>query len=290
MLLDLNIQPIPPATEAVVTQLTRAQNNEAMKAACDEYKAALFIRISNEARYGVIKKKLDNMYLFDQEAYPKTLERAYNYLLNYQVESGGFRQQHRNAGQDGVSFVQQGGGERRKGPCFHCGEFGHLAATCDKLTASEKKSLEQATKGGQAHVNVGDDDIRRANDELQECLEGVANVHVAIDDLSIATIDDEQGWVDGVAFQSVTTAEPGVGVTLHLTGASSGSRFDCGRSKLFLDSCATQHTMFAEEYLSGHHTTKLYLRQNCNAGSKVTNDVLGSSYYSLQTSVPPSSF
>lgn len=85
MLVDLNIQPIPPATEAVIGQLTKTQNNEAMRASCEEYKAALFIRISNESKYGVIKKKLDNMYLVDQEAYPKTLERAYNYLLNYQV-------------------------------------------------------------------------------------------------------------------------------------------------------------------------------------------------------------
>jgi len=204
---ESNIQPIPPATEAVVTQLSKAQNNEAMKAACEEYKAALFIRISNESRYGVIKKKLDNMYLFDQEAYPKTLERAYNYLLNYQVESGGgFRQQQRNTGQEGVAFVQQGGGERRKGLCFHCGQFGHIAAQCDELLASEKQKLEQATKGGQTHVNVGDEDeVKRANDELQECLQGVANVHVGIDELSIGSLDDDQGWVDGVAFQSVVT-------------------------------------------------------------------------------------
>jgi hypothetical protein len=148
------------------------------------------------------------------------------------VESGGYRQQHRNAGQDGVSFVQQGGGKRRKGPCFHCGEFGHLAAQCDKLSASQKQKLEQATRGGQAHVNVGDEDtIRRANGELQECLQGVANVHVAVDDLSIGTLDDDQGWVDGVAFQSVGTM-PGDGVTLHSARATNNSRFDCGQNKL----------------------------------------------------------
>jgi hypothetical protein len=60
------------------------------------------------------------------------------------------------------------------------------------------------------------------------------------------------------------------GVTLHSAEGAKG-RFDCGRNKLFLDSCATNHTMFAPEYLTGRHTSNVYLRQNCNAGSKVTN-------------------
>jgi hypothetical protein len=269
MLIVYNVQPIPPAIKAVVSQLTKAQNDKALKAACEEYKAALFIRIANESRYGVIMKKLDNMYLFDQEAYPKTLEQAYNYLTNYQVESGGFRQQNRSIGQDGVSFVQQSNGQRRRGPCFQCGEFGHIAAECDKLSPDEKKKIVQATKGAQSHVNVGgNEDVNRANKELQECLDGVANTHVTLDDFSIQSIDGDEEYVDSVAFYNTTMHSDGV--TLHSVEGAKG-RFDCGRNKLFLDSCATQHTMFAPEYLTGRHTSNVYLRQNCNAGSKITN-------------------
>ena len=97
---------------------------------------------------------------------------------------------------------------------------------------------------------------------------------MALEDVSIGSLDDlddGDGWVDGVAFQSIATALGGDIVALHSTGVAGGSMFDCGRNKLFLDSCATQHTMFAPEYLTGRHTTNVYLRQNCNAGSKVTN-------------------
>lgn len=77
-----------------------------MTACCEEYKAALFIRISNDAKYGTIKKKPDNMHLFDQEAYPKTLEKAYNYLQNYQAEGTSKRQMRQpRVDHEGVAFV-----------------------------------------------------------------------------------------------------------------------------------------------------------------------------------------
>eukprot|EP00956_Cyclotella_meneghiniana_P009214 scaffold12647_cov40-Cyclotella_meneghiniana.AAC.3 len=267
-ILAANYQPIPPATELVLAQLTRAHNEAAMQAACEEYKASLFIRMSNDHKYGAIKKKLDNMYLFDQDAYPETLEKAYNYLLNYQVENsgGGGRQPRGNYNNDGVAFMEAGNGGRRIGPCYNCNEYGHLAKDCDKLTTAEKNAVKNAgkkpgAKAGQSHVNVADDNdvggAEAANKELQECLDGVANIHVSLEDASIASLDDDYGFVDGIA--------------LHVSTGRQGSRTDYGRNKLFLDSCATQHTMFAPEYLTRRHVTKVYLNQHCNAGSKLTN-------------------
>ena len=75
---------------------------------------------------------------------------------------------------------------------------------------------------------------------------GVANVNVNLNKASIESFDEDNGFFEGVAFLVPT---PG-----------SESRLDCGRHKLFLDSCATQHTMFAPEYLSRLHCTKVYLR------------------------------
>eukprot|EP00956_Cyclotella_meneghiniana_P038953 scaffold162906_cov46-Cyclotella_meneghiniana.AAC.1 len=258
-------QPIPPATELLLSQLTRAQNDAAMHAACEEYKASLFIKMSNEQRYGVVKRELDNMYLFDQDAYPQTLEKAYNYLLNYQAKSsGGGRQPRGNYNNEGVAFMEAGAGGRRIGPCYNCNKYGHLARDCDELTNAEKDAVKNAGKKpggktGQAHINVGDDahDVEKANEELQECLDGVANINVSLGDASIASLDDDYGFVDGIA--------------LHVSTGRDGKRVDCGRNKLFLDSCATQHTMFAPEYLSRRHTTKVYLNQHCNAGTKLTN-------------------
>jgi hypothetical protein len=88
----------------------------------------------------------------------------------------------------------------------------------------------------------------------------VANININMDDASIKTADGD-GTFEGVAF-----IMPGAG-----SGTVAKVRVNCGRNKLFLDSCATQHTMFAVEYLLRRHVTKIFLRQNCNAGSKITN-------------------
>ena len=213
-----------------------------MTACCEEYKAALFIRISNDAKYGTIKKKPDNMHLFDQEAYPKTLEKAYNYLQNYQAEGSERQMRQPRVDHEGVAFVQQGDGERRKGPCYNCGDYGHLAHDYPKLGEDEKKQVADAGKKGgkagqEAHVNVADN-VEEANRELQECIDGVANVHVSLEDMSIASVDDDYGFVDRLALLT-----PSVPATPR--------RMDHGHNKLFLDSCATQHTMFANEYLTG---------------------------------------
>ena len=198
------------------------------------------------------------MHLFDQEAYPKKLEKAYTYLLNYQPESasaggvsrGGF-------GHEGVALAEVGGGGRRIGPCFNCGKYGHLAADCNDLTEEDKKAVRNAGKQGQAHVNIRSD-IDAANKELQECIDGVANIHVGMDEASSGSLEDDYGFINGVSFHVSLVKEV-------------DRRLDCGRNKLFLDSCAAQHTMFATEYLERLHVTKIYLRQNCNAGSKLTN-------------------
>ena len=155
---------------------------------------ALFLRLANENRFGAIKKKLDNMHLFGQNAYPKTLEEAKTYLENFQLEMVGNRQnrQQQKAAEQGVAFAQHGSEGRQIGPCHNCGRMGHLVANCPDLNDEEKMAIQQAyqiknkdgkAKTGQAHVNVGNG---AANKELQECLEGVANVNVNLDDVSIS--------------------------------------------------------------------------------------------------------
>ena len=254
--------PVPPATEVFLSQLTQAENNAALESSCEEYKAALFIRIANERKYGVVEKNMDNMHLFDQGAYPKTLEKARAYLENFQAEAGGSRhiRQQGQVQEQGVAFMQKDG--KQLGPCHNCNKMGHLVRNCPDLNEEERMAVLQAMKNdgrrtqGQTHVNV--DAANAAKKELQECIDGVANIHINLEDASIESVDDDDGFFEGVAL-------------LTPTGSENSSRLNCGRNKLFLDSCATQHTMFAQEYLDRQHTTGVYLRQNCNAGSKLTN-------------------
>lgn len=100
------------------------------------------------------------------------------------------------------------------------------------------------------------------DDDLQECMDGIENLQVKLDnsssDSSIHSDDyDESSIMDGMGF-------------IESSGAS--DRVTCGRNKLFLDTCATHNVMFAEEYLSDVYSAGVaLLRQNCNAGSKITN-------------------
>ncbi len=47
-------------------------------------------------------------------------------------------------------------------------------------------------------------------------------------------------------------------------------RMTCNRNKLYLDTCATNHTMFATENLERIHNVGVRLRQHCNAGATTT--------------------
>ena len=66
---------------------------------------------------------------------------------------------------------------------------------------------------------------------------------------------DPEGLMDGVGFLE-------------------SEKLTCDSEKLFLDSCATNRSMFAKEFLENVHRVKLALRQNCNAGSR-TLDHMG---------------
>lgn len=194
------MMPILLATKVSLTALMAAQNNKALKLLCEEYKVALFICIANEGKYATMKKKLDNMHLFDHGAYPKTLEKAKVYLENFQVEAG-TPKQSRHPGQylEGMTLVQPGG--RQIGPCHGCNKMGHLVRNCPDLNSKEKIAVMQAMRsenGAQAHINVTDKSA--ANKELQECLEGVANFNVNLDEAIIESADDDNGFFEGVAF------------------------------------------------------------------------------------------
>jgi hypothetical protein len=46
------------------------------------------------------------------------------------------------------------------------------------------------------------------------------------------------------------------------------AKLTCDREKLYLDSCNSNSSMFADEFLSNTCKAEVSLRQNCNAGSR----------------------
>jgi hypothetical protein len=241
-----------------LVDLDADEKEACLKASCEEYLAALFIRIANDGHYKAVKIELDNLYLFNKGAYPTTLDEAYRYLQNFKQITPRQPRAHDRV-EDGLAFAERG---QRTIRCYNCGEDGHVAKRCPKLDANEQREVDLV---GQDHFNSfqPSEAVEDTGDAgLQECMDAITNIQVnlgAEDDESIATAGDD-GWiVDGVGF-----IEPS-------TTSSSGRRVDCGRNRVYLDSCATKNVMFATEFLSRCHTTGVTMRQNCNAGEKITN-------------------
>ena len=127
--------------------------------------------------------------------------------------------------------------------CYNFGNKGHHAKSCPSQL-------------GMDHVNWSE------NTDTQEYIEGIAimNLHDyassdegASDDESVNTFDS---CIEGVGFLEVT--------------GECRDRPICNRNHAYLDSCTTNHSMFALEHSNLHHTTGMCLWQNCNAGSRLT--------------------
>jgi hypothetical protein len=240
-----------------LVDLDADEKEACLKASCEEYLAALFIRIANDSHYKAVKIELDNLYLFNKGAYPTTLDEAYRYLQNFKQIAP--CQPRNDRVEDGLAFAERG---QRTIRCYNCGEEGHVAKRCPKLDANEQREVDLV---GQDHFNSfqPSEEVEAegtGGDGLQECMDAIANIQVnlgAEDDESIATAGEEEWVVDGVGFIEPST--------------TSGRRVDCGRNRVYLDSCATENVMFATEFLSRCHTTGVTMRQNCNAGEKITN-------------------
>eukprot|EP00956_Cyclotella_meneghiniana_P028301 scaffold65295_cov71-Cyclotella_meneghiniana.AAC.14 len=257
VILTQQTQAMENETGRLESQFTTAEKETVLSRTMEEYRAALFLRISNDAKHGNLKLELDNMYLLQHGAYPKTMDAAVRYLQNYR-DKNPIRQQQRPKQEEGVAFPQVG---RKEGPCHHCG-LAHWLRNCPTCPDDvRKKLLETMRAEAKKPPGVTDGAIgfnMFMDEALQECIDGIANVNVDLgDDVgSIVSADySESSVIEGLGF-------------LESSGAH--SRVTCGRHKLFLDSCATHNVMFAPEFLTDIFSDGVALRQNCNAGSKLT--------------------
>ena len=64
---------------------------------------------------------------------------------------------------------------------------------------------------------------------------------------------------------------PTVQGTVHINNAKPAQRITLDRHKAYLDTCASHHSFFAEEYVRNIHESKCTMNTSCNAGEISTN-------------------
>jgi hypothetical protein len=105
--------------------------------------------------------------------------------------------------------------------------------------------------------------MRAEDDEPEgEMTEGMAHVNIERED-NEESVGSKSSWdsiIDGVGFHEPSEVD-----------VVKRDRPTCDPRKLYLDSCATHSSMFATEFLDKCIRTGVTLRQNCNAGSRLTN-------------------
>ena len=243
--------------------LTSDEKAKALASSKEEYKAALFIRISNNEKYAAVKRELDNDHLKGSDNYPRTMDAAMKYLQNYKPDAPQGNRRGGYVGEQGVAFGQP---SEQYGPCHGCGLMGHVVKFCRKISPEKRKEILAALaagtfKSGQNHAEVGDE----VENEMDRVVDGIANVEMSLEE---ASIESAEGAEDEDVFNGTVFHEASARVSM---GGWVNKRVRCGAFKLFLDSCATNHSMCNLAVLERIHTTKYFLRQNCNAGSKLTN-------------------
>eukprot|EP00804_Cyclotella_cryptica_P002560 CCRYP_010401-RA/>CCRYP_010401-RA protein AED:0.15 eAED:0.13 QI:0/0/0/0.5/1/1/8/0/1350 len=210
---------------------TQETMDQAMETSCEEYLACFVIRAANKERYEKLKDELDNDFLKGKDTYPKKMEDALRLL---QSHKGG---KLREAGSASINAGERTGVA-----------FAQQGARSGGTRDMSKDKCYNCGRTGHHAINC-----EEISDEQRTAL-GVSNLVLGDgedkEDRSVSS--DNEGLLEGVGFLEV------------------GRRATCNRNKIYLDSCATNHTIFAGEYASNIHKVAVGLRQNCNAGSSVT--------------------
>ena len=206
----------------------------------------------------------------------------------------------------GVAFVQQGAArDKSKDDCFVCGKKGHHGHECKSVTAEVRdQHIARRTKDFKDRFQSRDipkSDTSKtgtqhaAIQEVEEDANSIGSIELESDGMpsraeflksfgyqgmnvgSVPPIDREyESIMEGIGLLNPGSRAKCYPKESHprkeVTFSSPKAKPRSGRSlklddwKLYLDSCATYHSCFADWCLDNVHDVEVYLKGHCNAG------------------------
>jgi hypothetical protein len=113
-----------------------ATNETNEKTSRDKFITCVFLAGVDTKKYGRLKTELNNVYVAEQNNYPKTVESAVTMLSHYMNDKGVHMTDEDEGQTDQKSFMQK----HKNVTCDKCGKKGHYAKTCTDGDNDDKAS------------------------------------------------------------------------------------------------------------------------------------------------------
>ena len=140
---------INAAGDANVLIAVTAIEKEARKVCCDQFLAALFLKMANDGRYKILKTKLNNDFIFGDDNAPLMIVEAKRVLSDYIVPVNSKVDPDDNEVYDGTGLAFAETQEWVKTtPCYGCGGKVHLLSNFKKTPPDRKKAIYAMVKTG----------------------------------------------------------------------------------------------------------------------------------------------
>ena len=91
--------------DANVLIAVTAIEKQVRKVCCDQFLAALFLKMADDGRYEILKTKLNNDFLFGDDNTPLTIVEAKRFLSDYTVPVNSKVDSDANKGDDGTGLA-----------------------------------------------------------------------------------------------------------------------------------------------------------------------------------------
>ena len=135
------------AGDANILVAVTAIKKNPRKFCCDQFLAALFLKMADDGRYEIPKTKLNNDFLFGDYNAPLTVVKAKRVLSDYTVTVNSKADPDANEGDDGIGLAFAETQEWVKtATCYGCGRKGHLLSNCKKTPTERKKAIYAMVK------------------------------------------------------------------------------------------------------------------------------------------------
>ena len=134
----------------------KAIEAQAKKVCCDQFLAALFIKMSGHARFYVLKDKSNNDFLFGDDKAPMTIVDAKRVLADFSVTTTPQKPVKAVETEGtGLTFAELSAEGKKTIQYFVCGLKGHYLNDCTKTSAAKKAEILASVKTGDFKTNKG---------------------------------------------------------------------------------------------------------------------------------------